>query len=152
MSDKTIPVPARSLEARVVEGNQAPSVDESDGGAGNVPVDPVRAGGVAGTAVATSTTAVIAGGACCVLPLVLPTVAVAATGGALPWLAGAHTWITGLAALVVAAGWLWIWRQSAKRKARAATSTLTLMGLASLALVLAIAWSRIEPWLMAALS
>lgn len=121
-------------------------------GACDVPASPVKAGRVAGTAIATSTTAVVACGACCVLPLAFPAVAATAAGGALAWLGGAHLWITGLAAFTVGAAWLWIWRQSVRRKARAATSTLVLMGLASLALALAIAWPRIEPSLMAALS
>lgn len=121
-------------------------------GACEVPVSPVKAGRAAGTAMATSAMAVVACGACCVLPLAFPAVAATAAGGALAWLGGAHLWMTGLAALTVGAAWLWIWRQSVKRKARAATSTLVLMGLASLALVLAIAWPRIEPSLMAALS
>lgn len=121
-------------------------------GACDIPASPIKAGRVAGTAVATSTTAVVACGACCVLPLAFPALAATAAGGALAWLGGAHLWVTGLAALIVAAAWLWIWRQSVKRKARAATSTLVLMGLASLTLALAIAWPRIEPSLMAALS
>ncbi|MGH8062276.1 MAG: hypothetical protein ACREO7_09720 [Pseudoxanthomonas sp.] len=133
-------------------GDQTSAAATECCGACDVPASPVKAGRIAGTAMATSTTAVVACGACCVLPLAFPAVAATAAGGALVWLGGAHLWMTGLAALTVGAAWLWIWRQSVKRKARAATSTLVLMGLASLALVLAIAWPRIEPSLMAALS
>ena len=68
-------------------------------GACDVPASPVKAGRVAGTAVATSTAAVVACGACCVLPLAFPAVAATAVGGALAWLGGVHLWVTGLAAL-----------------------------------------------------
>ncbi|WP_447737824.1 hypothetical protein [Rhodanobacter soli] len=114
------------------------------------PPSPVKATRIAGAATATSATAVIACGACCVLPLAFP--AVAATtmmGGLLGWLAGAHVWLTVLAAIAVTAAWLWVWRQSVKRKARLAGSTVGLMGLASLVLALALAWPHIEPDLMA---
>lgn len=134
------------------QGNQMSAAAAECCGACDVPASPVKAGRVAGTAVATSATAVVACGACCVLPLAFPTIAATAAGGALAWLGGAHMWMTGLATLTVAAAWLWIWRQSVKRNARAATSTLILMGLASFASGLAIAWPRIEPSLMTALS
>jgi len=114
------------------------------------PPNPVNAGRAAGAATATSAAAVIACGACCLLPLAFPAIATAAmAGGLLGWLAGAHAWLTVLAACVVVGAWLWIWRQSVKRKARLASSTLAFMGLASLMLVLAIAWPHIETRLMA---
>lgn len=112
---------------------------------------PAKAGRVAGTAVVASATAVVACGACCVLPLAFPVVGASAAGGVMAWFAGAHLWLTGLATLAVVAAWLWIWQQSVKRRARAAASTLILMGLASFTLVLALVWTRIEPPLMAAL-
>lgn len=116
----------------------------------SVPVSPVKAARIAGVATATSATAVIACGACCLLPLAFPTIAATAmAGGLLGWLAGAHVWLTILAVVTVVGAWLWIWRQSVKRKARLSSSTLGLMGLASLVLVLALAWPRIEPMLMA---
>jgi hypothetical protein len=109
----------------------------------------VKTGRVAGAAAATSTTAVIACSACCLLPLAFPAVAASAVaGGLLAWLAGAHVWLTVLAVCAVGAAWLWVWRQSVKRKARPAGSTLGLMAVASLVLLLALAWSHIEPTLM----
>lgn len=152
-----ITVPAHATENADVllalfQDDQTPTAAIECCGACDAPPSPVKAGRVAGTAVASSATAVVACGACCVLPLAFPALAATAAGGVLAWLGGAHLWMTGLAALTVAAAWLWIWRQSVKHNARAATPTLILMGLASLASGLAIAWPRIEPLLMTALS
>jgi hypothetical protein len=112
---------------------------------------PLKAGKVAGAAAATSATAAIAWGACCVLPLAFPAIAASAIGGVLVWLAGARVWLTMLAALVVVAAWLWVWRQSVVRRARPAPLTLWLMGAATLLLVAGLAWTRIEPALLRAL-
>ncbi|MGH8077963.1 MAG: hypothetical protein ACREPE_11650 [Lysobacter sp.] len=133
-------------------GNPSTQGDSTCCGTCDAPAAPVKARAVVGTAAVTSTTAVLACGACCVLPLAFPAVAASAAGGLLAWLGGAHMWITGVAVFAVLAAWAWLWRQSVKRKARMASSTLGLMGLASVSLVLALAWPRIEPPLMAALA
>lgn len=112
-------------------------------------VHPVKASRVAGAAAATSATAVLACGACCLLPLAFPAIVASSAGGLLAWLAGAHIWLTVLATCAVLAAWVWVWRQSVKRKARPAGATLGLMGLASAVLVLALVWPRMEPTLMA---
>lgn len=118
----------------------------------DAPAPVVKVNSVAGSAIATSTTAIVACGACCLLPLAFPTLAAGTMGTALAALAVSHGWLTGLAALTVTGAWLWIWRQSRKRKARAATSTLVQMGVASAILALALAWPWIESPLMAALT
>jgi hypothetical protein len=81
----------------------------------------------------------------CVAPLAVPAVVLAGTGTALAWLAGAHTWMTMLATLAVAAAWLWVWRHAIRTGLRPAPSTLRLMGVASFLLALALAWPLIEP-------
>ncbi|KQY51185.1 hypothetical protein [Lysobacter sp. Root494] len=121
-------------------------------GACDTPAAPVKSTGVAGSSIATAVAAVVACGACCVLPLAFPAIAATAAGGVLAWFGKAHGWMTLLALLVTVVAWLWIWRESVRRKARISPATLGLMSGASLAVLLAIAWPRIEPSLMAALA
>lgn len=150
--DITVPAHASQDAAALLapfQGNQPAASATECCGTCTPTVSPVKATRIAGVATATSATAVIACGACCLLPLAFPAVAATAlTGGLLGWLAGAHVWLTVLAVVAVAGAWLWVWRQSVKRKARLAGSTLGLMGLASLVLVLALAWPPIESRLM----
>lgn len=115
------------------------------------PAPSVQEGKAAGAAVLTSATAVLACGACCVIPLAFPAIAASMAGGLLAWLARAHTWMTGLAVMVVVVAWLWIWRQTVKHKARVSKSTLGLMGAASMIMLLALVWPKIEAPLMALL-
>ncbi len=122
------------------------------GGGCDTPAPAVKSNSAAGSAIATSATAVAACGACCLLPMTFPAIAAGAMGSVLASLAASHAWLTGLAAITVAGAWMWIWRQSKKRKARTATSTLVQMGVASAILALAMAWPWIESPLMAALS
>jgi hypothetical protein len=105
----------------------------------------------AGVAAVTLASGAVACGACCVLPLALPAVALAAAGGTLALLAGAHAWVTGAAVVVVAAAWIWIWGQSVQARARPAAPTLYLMGIASALLVVALLWPYIEPHIVRAL-
>ena len=56
------------------------------------------------TAVACGAGALLACSAC-VLPLALPAIALAASGGALAWLYNAHVWMTALGVLAVLAAW-----------------------------------------------
>lgn len=120
-------------------------------GACETPAPPVREGKAAGAAVLTSATAVLACGACCVIPLAFPAIAASLAGGLLAWLARAHAWMTGLALIVVVAAWLWIWRQTVKHKARVSKPTLGLMGAGSLIMLLALAWPKIETPILALL-
>src|SRR6266404_4447775 len=62
------------------------------------------------TAVATSAGAVLAWAACCVLPMAL---ALAGTGmAATATLAGQRSWLTVVAAVILAAGWFLTWRRA----------------------------------------
>jgi hypothetical protein len=65
----------------------------------------IRAAGPERTAsVAALTTAAgaVACGVCCVLPFAFPAVAAAGTGSLLAWFAGAHSWATVVATVMVA--------------------------------------------------
>lgn len=107
--------------------------------------DSRRGSAVAGTAAATSLTAVVACSACCVLPLAVPAVLATSAGGLIAWLAAAHFWITALAAAVVLGAWAWLLRRSLQSKAKPNALTLMLMGVATLALGLALLRPYIEP-------
>ncbi len=98
--------------------------------------------GVAATAVATGA---LACGVVCLLPVVLPAVALTAAGSLLAWFAGVHAWFTGAALLAVAAGWLWVWRWRTRTKCGPARSTLFTMAIATAILGLALAWPSVEP-------
>lgn len=97
------------------------------------------------TSVATSSGAVVACSACCVLPLALPAVTLGAAGGVLAWLTAAHIWITIIAAIAVLGGWLWVWLQSIRYRARAATTTIVMLSISTGMLVLALSWPALEP-------
>jgi hypothetical protein len=62
----------------------------------------------AGVAAVTLASGAVACGACCVLPFAVPAVALAGAGSMLALLAGAHAWVTGVAAVAVAGAWIWI--------------------------------------------
>ncbi len=112
----------------------------------------VKSNTAVGTAIATSTTAVAACGACCLLPMAFPAIAAGASGAVLASLAASHLSLTVLAAMSVAGGWLWILRQAKRRTASVATSTKVQMGAATAILALAMAWPWIESPLMASLA
>jgi hypothetical protein len=80
-----------------------------------------------------------------VAPLALPAVVLAVTGSMLAWLSGAHSWMTVLAALAVAAAWLWLWWHAIRTGLRPATSTFRILGIATFLLALAVLWPFIEP-------
>jgi hypothetical protein len=83
--------------------------------------------------------------AACVAPLAVPAVVLAGTGSMLAWLAGAHSWMTVLATLAVAAAWLWVWRHAIRTGFRPAPSTFRILGIATFLLALAMLWPFIEP-------
>lgn len=95
---------------------------------------------------------VFAWAACCVLPLALSVAGVSFAGAAV--IAGARNWLTLLAAVILAAGWLLHWRRlrmcrkdaACRRPSRFA---FWLLVIASLMIVLSLAWQPyIEPWAM----
>lgn len=106
----------------------------------------------AGTALGSAATAIVACGACCVLPIAFPALAIGASGSVLAWLGAAHAWLTGLAVLAVVGAWAWIWRQSRVRRAKAASATVGMMAVATAATALAVVWPTIEEPLMSAVT
>ncbi|ASD28330.1 MFS transporter permease [Brevundimonas diminuta] len=94
----------------------------------------------------------LAWAACCVLPLALSVAGVSFAGVAV--LAGARHWLTPIAALVLAAGWLLHWRRSrmCRRDAacgRPSRPAFWLLAIATLLIVLSLAWEPyVEPWLL----
>jgi hypothetical protein len=90
-------------------------------------------------------------GVCCVLPFALPAVALASAGGIIAWLGRFQFWATVLAAAIVTAAWVWIVVNNGRTKAKPARSTLYMMGIATVVLLLALLWSRIEPFIIHAL-
>ncbi len=129
-------------------------MNQAVGGQALPPLSPKNRGEerVAGaTALASSTGAVVASAACCVLPLALPAVVLAGAGGTLPWLAGAHGWITAISGLLVAAAWLIVWTQRRCARAKPARGTIYMLIAATLLLALALLWPAIEPGLVKAL-
>lgn len=109
--------------------------------------DPKQKAVGVGSVVAT-TGAVLGCAACCVVPLAFPVLALGASGAVLAWFAGAHTWITGLAFLIVLAAWGWLAWRTFGRGHRLARSTVIMMTLSTVMLGLALLWPRIEPALM----
>ena len=104
---------------------------------------------VAGGAAAVVALGAIACGVCCVLPFALPAAILATSGGVLAWFAGAHGWMTALAAAAVAAAWLWTGLPTFRTRRRPARSTLLTLAIATAILALAVAWPRIEPIVVA---
>ena len=84
----------------------------------------------------------------CVLPLALPAVILASAGTTLAWLAGAHTWMTGLAVITVAIAWLWLGKEMVRSGARPAKSTLYIMAAATTLTALAAVWPFLESRLL----
>ena len=99
---------------------------------------------------------VFAWAACCVLPLALSVAGGSFAGAAV--IAGARNWLTLLAAVILAAGWLLHWRSlrmCRKDGACRHPSRLAfwLLVIASLLIVLSMAWQPyIEPWAMTRLA
>jgi mercuric ion transport protein len=107
---------------------------------------------VSATAAIGGVASVFAWAACCVLPLALSVAGASFAGAAV--IAGARNWLTLLAAVVLAAGWLLHWRRlrmcqkdaACRRPSRLA---FWLLVVASLLVVLSLAWQPyIEPWAM----
>lgn len=112
---------------------------------------PAKAASWIGLSATASTTALVACGACCVIPLVVPAIGATALGGALAWFGRAHAWITIAAVLVVVLAWGWIAYQHRVRNAKISRVALAGMAASTLLAALAVAWPQFEPALLAAL-
>ena len=103
-------------------------------------------------AIGTSVSAVVAWAACCVLPMSLAAAGVTLAGTA--FFAQQRTWLTALAAVVLALGWVLLWRRSRRCMVDAACKppsrlSVALMSVASIILILAVVWQPlIEPKLL----
>jgi mercuric ion transport protein len=103
-------------------------------------------------AVAASAGAVLAWAACCVLPMALALTGTTVAATAL--LAGQRTWLTLLAGLLLAAGWLLTWRRARDSRIDQTCRppsrlNIGLLSASSFLLALALAWSDfIEPKLL----
>jgi hypothetical protein len=106
----------------------------------------------ASVAALTTAAGAVACGVCCVLPFAFPAVAAAGTGGVLAWFAGAHSWATAVASLIVAGAWISIGIQTHRVRRRPARTPVYMMALATAVLVLAILWPRIEPHVIRAVT
>ena len=106
---------------------------------------------VGGGTLAASTTAIVACAACCALPLLVPALALGASGAVLAWLAGAHTWLRIIAALAVLAAWGWAIRERVVRRRRIRIMTVVFLGASSALTAIAFFWGTVEPLLLTAL-
>ncbi|CAI9122092.1 hypothetical protein AA0242T_3127 [Acetobacter aceti NRIC 0242] len=103
-------------------------------------------GNKAASAVAmTASSAALACGVCCVVPLALPAAILGSVGGILAWFANAYRWLTPVAILAVAVGWFWVGYQAYRTGHRPGWQTLGIMGFATIMGCLAWLWPRIEP-------
>jgi hypothetical protein len=106
---------------------------------------------VARAAAAITATGAVACGVCCVLPFALPAAVLAVSGGFLAWFGQLMPWMTAVAFIAVAAGWLWVTVQTVRSRRRLAASTLLTMSAATLLLVAALSWPHLERLIFALL-
>ena len=106
---------------------------------------------VGAAALATSTGAVLACTACCVLPLALPAVALALGATTLAWMEAAHGWLTLMSVALLLSAWALVWWHSSRSGRRAARSTIYMLSVATVLTAIALAWPWIEPGLVASL-
>ncbi len=92
----------------------------------------------------TAATAVVACGACCLLPIALPAITLSSAGGLLAWIGGAFIWAKVVAIAAVLISWFYVYRQSARAKAKPAKATLWMMSGATVLLSAALFWPKIE--------
>ena len=118
-------------------------------------LNPVPAPGgdkaVGAAALATSTGAVLACSACCVLPIALPAVALALGATTIAWMEAAHGWLTLISVVLLIAAWGLVWWHSSRSRRRAARATIYMLSAATVLTALALAWPWIEPSLLALL-
>lgn len=104
---------------------------------------------VGAAALATSSGAVLACSACCVLPLAIPAVALALSATTVAWIEAANVWVTGFSVILLAGAWALVLRQTARSGKRAAKSTIYMLGAATVLTGVALAWPWLEPGLIA---
>lgn len=98
-----------------------------------------------GMVIAATASTARACGMCCVVPVVVPVFALGSFGAVLAWFEQARGWITWIAALAVASGWIWIAVLVFKSRAKVGPATIGWMGSATLIFVAAWCWSSLEP-------
>jgi hypothetical protein len=96
-------------------------------------------------------TAVLACVGCCVAPLLWPALSVGLAGSVLGALGAWQAQLAWLGGLVTLAGWAMLAWQARQAGRSMPTRSVRWLGLATLLTVVALAWVRLEPWLMAAL-
>lgn len=105
---------------------------------------------VSASAAVSAFASVFAWAACCVLPLALSVAGVSFAGAAL--IAGARNWLTLVAGVILAAGWVLHWRRHRTCRqdatcARPSPLAFWLLSIASVLVMLSLAWEPfIEPW------
>jgi hypothetical protein len=104
---------------------------------------------IAGAAATIAATGALACGVCCVLPFALPAAILALSGGVFAWFGRLTPWVTAIAFVAVAAGWLWVGRQTFRTRRRPARSTLLTMTAATVLLAAALAWPHFEGSILA---
>lgn len=106
-------------------------------------------GKVAGVAaVVTTSGAVLACAACCVLPIAIPAVAVGGGGAVLALFSAVSPVLTVVGVALVALAWLWVALATRKTGKRPARLTVTLLSISTLLAALAVMWPAIEPSLL----
>lgn len=92
-----------------------------------------------------SALAAVACTSCCVLPFILPAVALANIGGLLAILDHAHVWVTRGAMFVVACAWILIGFQTGISQKRPSRSAVLWMTFATILAVAAASWPTLKP-------
>ncbi len=108
--------------------------------------DTGKAAGVA--AVVTTSGAVLACAACCVLPVAIPAVALGGGGAILAMFSRAAPVLTLVGVALVILAWFWVVRASRRTGKRPAPLTIRLLSISTALAVLAVLWPAIEPTLM----
>ena len=102
-------------------------------------------------ALVSSTGALLACSACCVLPMALPAVALALGATTLSWMEAAHGWLTIVSVVLLLGAWSLVLWHSSRSGRRAARATIIMLVVASVLTALALAWAWVEPWLVSML-
>jgi hypothetical protein len=93
---------------------------------------------------ATTSTAALACGVCCALPFAVPVALTGIFTSALALIERAYPWLTDVAVISVAAGWLSLLHRTRSTGRRPGGSTLALIALATAAMSFAVAWPSLE--------
>ena len=99
---------------------------------------------MASAAATTLTLGAVACGVCCALPLALPAVALASSGGLLAFVARAW-WVPYAATAMVAGAWLWVAARTRRTSRRPARATIVTLVVATVALAVALLLPLVEP-------